>query len=105
MAWLRGSRGSRGTSTSEDDSLLATAEWFGDGTAFTSDRLLTAALLQMAGTHAPDGIPRGLVIRAAGRRTMVRTSPASVEEAFHLLDEVLGATIRPSCGGAGCAPG
>ena len=90
MAWLRGNGGSRGTPPAEDDSLLATAEWFGDGTAFTSDRLLTAALLQMAGTHTPDGIPRGLLIPAAGGTTMVRTSPASVEEAFHWLDEVLG---------------
>ncbi|MGP8160626.1 MAG: EAL domain-containing protein [Candidatus Dormibacteria bacterium] len=89
MAWLRGSRGSRGTPPSGHDSLLGTAEWFGDDSAFTSDRQLTAALLQMAGTHAPDGIPRGLVIPAAGRGTMVDTSPASVEEAFHWLDEVL----------------
>ena len=66
MAWLRGSRQSRETPPAEDDSLLATAEWFGDGTAFTSDRLLTAALLQMAGTHTPDGTPRGLLIPAAG---------------------------------------
>jgi len=89
MAWLRGNRGSRGTPLSEDDSLLGTAEWFGDGTAFTSDRQLTAALLQMAGSHAPDGTPRGLVI-PAGRNTIPRSSPASVEEAFHWLDEILG---------------
>ena len=90
MAWLRGNRGSRGTPPSGDDWLLGTAEWFGDESAFTSDRQLTAALLQMAGTDAPDGIPRGLVIRAAGRSTMVPTSPASVEEAFQGLDQVLG---------------
>jgi EAL domain-containing protein (putative c-di-GMP-specific phosphodiesterase class I) len=94
MAWLRGSRGSRGTPPADDDSLLATAEWFGDGTAFTSDRQLIAALLQMAGTHAPDGTPRGLLIRGAGGNTAVPTSPASVEEAFQWLDEVLGSDDR-----------
>ncbi len=90
MAWLRGSRQSREAPPAEDDSLLATAEWFGDGTAFTSDRLLTAALLQIAGAHTPDGTPRGLLIPAGGGNGLLGTSPASVEEAFHWLDEVLG---------------
>jgi len=89
VAWLRGSRGSRGTPPSGPDSLLATAEWFGDDSAFTSDRQLAAALLQLAGTHAPDGTPRSLIVPAAGRSTTGHSSPASVEEAFHWLDEML----------------
>jgi len=92
MLWLKGSRGSRGTPPSTGDSVLTAAEWFGDGSPFTSDRQLAEALLRLAGSEAPDGTPRGLTTPPSGRGAMGRSSeaPASVEEAFRWLDEILG---------------
>jgi EAL domain-containing protein (putative c-di-GMP-specific phosphodiesterase class I) len=93
VAWLRGHReGEMGTAPRGRGAGPAAAEWFGEGSAFQSDRELAAALIRMAGTHSADGTPIGLTVPLPVRGRASRSSPApiSVAEAFHWLDEVLG---------------
>lgn len=92
VAWLRGKRGTDADRAGSSRETLLPGDWFGEGTAFQSNRRLAAALLEMVGTHSPDGLPRGLAMPpASGRGSLRRASPApaNVAEAFRWLDEVL----------------
>lgn len=98
VLWLRGRRGRGEAAPAEFGSRaagegpLGDAEWFGDNSAFGSDRELAAALLRLAGARAPDLVvgPR-LPVPNRSLIGLAPEPPSSVAEAFHWLDEILDA--------------